>query len=328
MKDSCRSRTLAVAPHGFRRRRVFDEGFTLVELLVVIAIIGILVSLIFPALQVVRQSARRTQCSANLRQIILATLNYESAHHQFPPGDDGKGSSIFVPLLPHLKQEYLYERSEQGLESGETWKERLVELTELPVEPLLCTASWPEDQNVTEEAYGELTTHYYGIAGPVGDAQSSDQTHDYHYGEIKKSAYGSIGLQGLFSPDKRGQFSARRLRDIRDGSSYTFGFGEISAFDPIEDHEKIERFGWAFGAAYDSQNRVEKLLGLKSVGVAINGTGGQLNDEPFSSNHPGGAQFVLIDGAVRFVDQKVSVDILKTFCSIDEVEKPEQLAGF
>ena len=69
-------------PLSLTRRR----GFTLVELLVVIAIIGILIGMLLPAVQQVREAARRTQCANNIRQLSLGAMNYESANMRFPPG--------------------------------------------------------------------------------------------------------------------------------------------------------------------------------------------------------------------------------------------------
>lgn len=83
------------------------DGFTLVELLVVIAIIGILIALLFPAVQSIRKSVRRTECSNQLRQVALAYVNYESTHGKFPQPTEFN-HSIFVTLLPFMEQDTLY----------------------------------------------------------------------------------------------------------------------------------------------------------------------------------------------------------------------------
>ena len=84
------------------------RAFTLVELLVVIAIIGILVGLLLPAVQAAREAARRMQCSNNVRQIVLATHNYESAYKQIPSfcasvGSNAGNFSIQSSLLPFME---------------------------------------------------------------------------------------------------------------------------------------------------------------------------------------------------------------------------------
>ncbi len=313
-------------------RKPNRRGFTLIEMLVVIAIIGILVAMLFPALQSVRQAARRTQCSANLRQVILATLNFETAKRKFPSGDDGEGGSLIVFLLAHLKQEYLFEETKRALGEGETWRDRMIELSELQVDPLNCPAAYPGDEKATLEDLGDYTNHYYGILGPIGNAETSDETRRYTYQELAGSASteaGPVGLQGIFSPNKQGRFVQRTMTDVRDGTSYTFGFGEGSGFDNTEDRDAIPRAGWAIGADYGSNGKPTAVYGLKSVAHRINSLDKtDLNTTPFSSNHPSGAQFALLDGAIRFVDERISVDILKFFCSIDAVEKPEDLDNF
>src|SRR6185369_14964468 len=85
-------------------------GFTLIELLVVIAIIGILVAMLIPAVQKVRESAARAECQNNLKQIGLALHGYHDGHKVLPPGSDSKGLSAHAYILPYIEQDNVFKR--------------------------------------------------------------------------------------------------------------------------------------------------------------------------------------------------------------------------
>ncbi len=109
----------------------FRRAFTVVELLVVIAIIGMLVTLLLPAVQAAREAARRTQCLNNLKQISLAILNYESIHRVLPEGGlatdtGGYGHSWWLRILPVIEEQGIYGRFDKdahytGWVGGDNW---------------------------------------------------------------------------------------------------------------------------------------------------------------------------------------------------------------
>jgi prepilin-type N-terminal cleavage/methylation domain-containing protein/prepilin-type processing-associated H-X9-DG protein len=156
------------------------RGFTLIELLVVIAIIAILIGLLLPAVQKVREAAARMKCSNNLKQISLANMNYESAFGKFVPGVSRTGccwGTWMIPILPYMEQENLF-KIYLNFGGNDTTGPRYsggvnnpVARTRLPT--FLCPSDTPKNWNngtLTMHNYvlNAGNTNFYQVSTPVG----------------------------------------------------------------------------------------------------------------------------------------------------------------
>ena len=306
-----------------------QSGFTLTEVITVIGIIGIMLAITFPAFQVVREAARRSTCSSNLRQVTMALHAYEATGRGFPAAADRDGASFMLQLLDHLDEPNLKNESRELIQAGSSDDQRFQILSDSRVEVLLCPSHFTEDIEPTLPFNGKFTKHYYGMAGPVHAAMGTDGS-EYRYPTLApKPEHGDISLAGIFGADQKGKFHSTEIRDIEDGTSNTIAIGEISGAAFEESYKSaVHRAGWAFGAEYDEAGIPSKCLSVKSLATSINQAGQPINTQAFNSNHTKGTYFGYADGSVHFVDERVKVDILKMYASISESEKLESLEDY
>ena len=293
--------------------RLKKQGFTLVELLVVIAIIGILIGMLLPAVQQVREAARRTQCLNNMRQSTLAMLNFESAHGHFPAGAtiDGTqtnaagelvnaqrlGVSFWIHLMPNIDQGNLFRnyRIEEGgwtrASDGSAHNRSVIEGVRIPF--LFCPSS-PCPALTTESvgvpgvtvgtggAVGAIPC-YTGIAGSVFHRSATDASGE----PLQNGDEGGTNSEGgmlvssnestLGDPDIE-----RTFGEITDGSSNTMVLGEQSDF-LILDGQQIDarsdgNHGFALGVDINTNRRFNQT----SVGFF------GINEKNFSGTLPVG----------------------------------------
>jgi prepilin-type N-terminal cleavage/methylation domain-containing protein/prepilin-type processing-associated H-X9-DG protein len=290
---------------------VARRAFTLVELLVVIAIIGILIALLLPAVQAAREAARRSQCSNHLKQISLALLNYESVHKTLPPASVSSNElSWHVFILPFLEQASLYEKFNFNTKSDLSPN---VQLSLLRIDTYLCPSNGSEKdmRNFVNLVGGvaPYSMHYFGIAGP--DGQNTHVTPNVAYKcEGTGTTYGAICTQGTMAYP-----SPVKLASISDGTSNTYLVGECSWVG-------LERYrSWNRGLYKLSDSDIA-IMSARNILYSINTplTSTEFNDIPFGSQHPGGCQFALADGSVRFVSETIEHALYLAFASRDGKE--------
>lgn len=324
------------------------SGFTLVELLVVIAIIGVLVSLLLPAVQSAREAARRMQCSNNLKQIGLALHNYHDAFNTFPFGQ-GSGTllveayiTLHVLILPHLEQANLGNQFDLGggvCRCGNlrqnNW--RLTQ-TKLPV--YICPSN-PMDNGV-EWTGGTVSNslipagqgdswagHYQGVANS-GMTPGRMQTWfasamcgpaGVHTGGPATTPGASPGgpcnvpLDGMFYRN-----SNTKMRDIIDGTSNTLMFTEHVGNRDYPDLRptpttRFDQHSWGnYAGGVTTRNGIN--ANFRSVPKL---SGWRYQDTPFTgpgSYHPGGATFTLADASVHFISETIDRTTLSRLTTI------------
>jgi prepilin-type N-terminal cleavage/methylation domain-containing protein/prepilin-type processing-associated H-X9-DG protein len=270
----------------------YRGAFTLVELLVVIAIIGMLVSLLLPAVQSAREAARRMQCSNNLKQIGLALHNYETSNQKFPVGSwQSNFISPLVAILPYLEQSNNYDQWNFSKPYSDPYNSRVASQQ---IDTYLCPSmTLPREVPLAAALETGGPSSYLMCEGtddymPVAD-----------------------GMFGLNWPDYGYRNPNRRFSDILDGTSHTIFSGETvydymdylwpaSAPSPYGGTVKFGTARWVVG--YPKVALGSTLMPFNVHTAAAMGG--------YASMHfGGGSNFLYGDGRVHFVNQTIDVSV-------------------
>tara|TARA_R110002095_G_scaffold144737_1_gene125200 strand:- start:626 stop:1594 length:969 start_codon:yes stop_codon:yes gene_type:complete len=299
------------------------RGFTLIELLVVIAIIAILIALLLPAVQQAREAARRSTCKNKLKQIGLAMHNYHDAHSIFPFGSsepDGRvcgsvsmGYNWRVDILPYMDQTPLYN------ELSGVNRTDLAGVAALPqqlnaIPAYLCPSEVGEAvKGGFWTGYGAPATaaisSYVGSAGPSSthptlsagcgfctDGSNHEAFCDcknqtgVHYGLCSGSE--GVGMLGMHS-------TGTRIRDVLDGTSNTLFVGEWHSTE-----------GGNGGCGARMQWMSNWASASTVYGINAPTVEAYYNGCNFRSRHVGGAHFLMVDGAVRFISENLDLRLM------------------
>jgi len=261
-------------------------AFTLIELLVVIAIIAVLIGLLVPAVQKVREAAARAQCQNNLKQIVLATHTYHDQNRKLPYSWCAGGHTWPVMLLPYIEQTAAYNLWQSWTVAADSknglWKYAL------------APAAAREHQVPTYYCPSRRTPTWLSQATPQGALG------DYAGCGGNQNANDSVAPEGVIV---RENAPAVAFRHIKDGLSGTFFFGEkhVPSSIPFGD---VANWDSSIYSPVDFRHVVRKAN--QSIALDITAPSTVAN---FGSWHPEVCQFAFGDGSVRAIGKSMPTDV-------------------
>src|SRR5262249_7933755 len=286
--------------------RCRQHGFTLIELLVVIAIIGILIALLLPAVQKVREAAARVRCANNMKQIVLAAHNFHDAQQHFPGNSQDEGGwdwsyqkdrrswSWLARLLPYLEQDPLYKQVNIDTNTlGESLPYLATGLAIFFCPSDNSMAISPSTNRANLQGVPVATSNYKGVSGDCWCWGTYTNKCNYN-----GNCNGLTSGNGVFS---RGDIkSPATMAKITDGTSKTFFLGED--IPEIDAHCTWPYANGTLGTGAIPPNVMKRPDGT---------TYDPYLDWPeiysFRSRHPGGLNFAFADGSVRFINAAIPV---------------------
>jgi len=280
-------------------------GFTLIELLVVIAIIAVLVSILLPAVQQAREAARKSQCRNNLKQIVLAHHNFESAHGYLPYGDrlnekNDKKVGPGAQILPYIEQSALYDRYDWSTDWYQPANQEVVKT----ILPTFACPTTPVQNRMFSGTEGgvsfEAATCDYMAPSGVGNTEKS----------YVESTFGMVISDSESIMTKKSK-TPNNLKKTLDGLSNTVMYLECAGKPEIWGDGKLAtgtntKTGWASHATgFDPKMRVPGgcTVGVGSCSINC------CNDQGVYSFHSGGSFGGFGDGSVRFLSESLAPQI-------------------
>ena len=296
------------------------RGFTLIELLVVIAIIAILIALLVPAVQKVREAGARTQCANNLKQMGLAVHAFHDVYKGLPPGrlDYDGGATWCILLLPYLDQGVL--ASQWDL--TQSYYVQPTSMVQTPVSSFFCparrspTTTQLSSTDIPNSPWAGAITTAPGYPGALGDYAACDGTNINGLYNTPQ-ADGAIIIADYTHAAGGPPYvitrwrSLTRFATITDGTSNTLLIGEK--------HVPLNKFGSpGDGSIYNGDPGNQNMARNGGPAYPLARTPQDPYNDQFGSYHPNICQFVFCDGTVRPVPVAIDPVILGYMAARDD----------